>query len=108
MEEIKKIQEELNIGINLADDYREDLMLKLYESRAKVLSRMLSYVKGLISVKQIGKTVVINSTEPWTNEMLNGLKEVVQYESNVELGLIISNLRTNVNDDHVITWNWVE
>lgn len=97
-------------AITMCDEYQEDLMIKLYEARAKALSRILDFVTGLQFIKETSKTrISLGTTDPWDDEILEKLEEVLGHElPDLELDLIITNLRVDVNDDHVIIWDWVE
>lgn len=97
-------------AITMCEEYREDLMIKLYEARAKVLSRILDFVTGLQFIKEEGKTKIrLGTTDPWDEEILEKLIEVLGHEfPDLELDFVITNLRVSASDDHVIIWDWVE
>lgn len=105
-----KIKGAIQGGITMCEEYQEDLMIKLYEARAKVLSRILDFVNGLQFIKEASKTRIhLGTTDPWDDEILEKLREVLEHElPDIDLDSVLRGLHVYINDDHIIIWDWVE
>jgi len=90
------------------DDTEEDIKLRLYEYRARVMEVVIKNISGLSKIQTEGNKIMIFTTDNWEDEELRKLQEDIAKElDGINMDFVMTDPKSHIEADHMVFWHWV-